>query len=300
MRRATAVRRLRTIAERARQVCSLWEPGTGLVSVHAFGPVLDVGEGEEPSIDVIEIVLVVEAGPDELTWSYRPPTYTGLPYVLDLEKAPVDWYFRAAGQPVGNHRIVRPLPIWSREGGVHEEALTALAEGRTDVLDRLREPAARPAVLQRQLAEELAAARAQLQRVRDAYWQRRWRQSHHAAGTAPENYLWDAVNGYLDLLTSAEGDGGPAGREARWQAPDEGADRSGPRAGRRGAPPLAGSDPEPMLDLDGLGQQLPAEPEPEPVVPAPAPSEPGPQPAPAARKRTTRPRTSRPVGGAAE
>jgi hypothetical protein len=203
MRRATAVRRLRTIAERCRQVCPLWEPGTGLAAAYTFGPVLDRGEGEEPSIEVVQLVLVVHAGADEVTWSYRPATFTGLPYVLDLEKAPVDWYFRPLGHPVGNHRILRPLPIWTRAAGVHEQALAALADGRPEVLDRWREPAPRPAVLQRQLAQELAAARAQLVRARDGYWRRSWREAHHAAGTTPENYLWDAVNGYLDLLAVA-------------------------------------------------------------------------------------------------
>lgn len=204
MRRATAVRRLRTIAERCGQVCHLWEPDAGLVGVHTFGGVLDPSD-EDGSIEVIQIVLVVREDPDQVTWCSRPPTFSGLPYVLDLEKAPVDWYFRPAGHPVGNHRIVRPLAIWSREDGMHEAALDALAQGDADALDRLREPLPRPAVLQRQVAEELGAAAAHLRRVRDQYWARGWRKAHHAAGTYPENYLWDAVNGYLDLRAAADG-----------------------------------------------------------------------------------------------
>lgn len=204
MRRATAVRRLRTIAERCRQVCSLWEPGSGLIAVDVFGSVLDQPE-EDGSVEVIQLALVVHHDPDEVTWGCRPPTFSGLPYVLELEKAPVDWYYRPAARPVGNHRIVRPLPIWTREGGVQEESLAALAAGREEELDRLREPAPRPAVLQRQLREELEATAARLQRVRDQYWTRRWRQAHHAAGGYPENHLWDAVNGYLDLLAAVGG-----------------------------------------------------------------------------------------------
>lgn len=209
MRRATAVRRLRTIAERCQQVCTLWEPDSGLVSVQAFGPVLDPSD-EDGSIEVIQIALVVNEDPDEVTWCSRPATFSGLPYVLDLEKAPVDWYFRPAGRPVGNHRIVRPLPIWSRQDGVHEEALTALASGKAEQLDRFREAQPRPAVLQRQLGEELASAAAHLRRTRDRYWTRGWRKTHHAAGTYPENYLWDAVNGYLDLLTAVNSASGSA------------------------------------------------------------------------------------------
>jgi hypothetical protein len=202
MRRATAVRRLRTIAERCQQVCDLWEPEAGLVGVQAFGAVLDPVD-EDGSIEVIQIALVVNEDPDEVTWCYRPPRFSGLPYVLDLEKAPVDWYYRPAARLVSNHRIVRPLPIWSRPAGIHEAALAALGGGGAEELDQLREPAPRPAVLHRQLAEELATAAAHLQRVRDQYWARGWRKAHHAAGTYPENYLWDAVYGYLDLLEAA-------------------------------------------------------------------------------------------------
>jgi hypothetical protein len=207
MRRATAVRRLRTIAERCQQVCTLWEPGSGLLGVCTFGPLLDPPD-EDASIEVIQLVLVVAHDPAELTWGCRPPTFSGLPYVLELEKAPVDWYFRPVARPVGNHRIVRPLEIWSRSGGVHEPALVALAGGDGAALERLREPAPRPAVLQRQLGEELAAAAARLQQVRDRFWARGWRQAHHAAGSLPENHLWDAVNGYLDLLAAAGGSPG--------------------------------------------------------------------------------------------
>jgi hypothetical protein len=210
MRRATAVRRLRALAERCQQVCHLWEQDTGLVGVHTFGSILDPSD-EDGSIEVIQIVLVVDEHPDQVTWCARPATFSGLPYVLDLEKAPIDWYFRPAAGPVGNHRIVRPLPIWSRAEGVYEAALTALSAGDAELLDGLREPGQRPRVVQRQLAEELAAAEAHLQRVRDQYWARGWRKAHHAAGTYPENYLWDAVNGYLDLVAAAQGlPGGPA------------------------------------------------------------------------------------------
>jgi hypothetical protein len=209
MRRATAVRRLRTIAERCQHVCTLWDSDSGLVGVQAFGPVLDPSD-EDGSIEVIQIALIVNEAPDAVTWCSRPATFSGLPYVLDLEKAPVDWYFRPAGRPVGNHRIVRPLPIWSRQDGVHEEALTALASGKAEQVDRFREARPRPAVLQRQLGEELASATAHLRRTRDQYWARSWRKTHHAAGTYPENYLWDAVNGYLDLLAAVSGVPGSA------------------------------------------------------------------------------------------
>lgn len=196
MRRSTAVNRLRTIAERAQSTCRLWQPDQGLVAVYAYGAVLDP-TSDDGSVDVVQIVLVVNEPPHEVPWGSRPPAYAGLGYVLELEKAPIDWCFRSAAAPLGNHRIDRPLRIWSRAGGVEDAALTALAAG---TVDALREPRPRAPVLRRHLAEELAAAEARLREVRDRYWQRAWRHDHHGAGTYPENHLWDAVEGYLDLL----------------------------------------------------------------------------------------------------
>ena len=208
MRRSTAVRRLRTIAERAQSICRLWAPDEGLVAVYAFGAVLDP-TAEDGSVDVVQIALVVDEPPATVTWGCRPPGYAGLGYVLELEKSPVDWCFRSAAAPLGNHRIDRPLRIWSRTTGVEEAALVALADGTADAL---REPRPRPPVLARHQAEELDAAQAWLREVRDRYWERTWRRDHHGAGSYPENHLWDAVDGYLDLLAAvAEGAVGTAG-----------------------------------------------------------------------------------------
>ena len=39
-----------------------------------------------------------------------------------------------------------------------------------------------------------------LREVRDKYWGHDWRREHRGHGRYPENELWDAVEGYLDLL----------------------------------------------------------------------------------------------------
>jgi hypothetical protein len=215
MRHSTAVRRLRAVAERTQRTCSLWEPGQGLVAVYTYGSVLDPVE-EDRSVEVVQIALVINDPPERATWGARPPAYAGLPYVLELEKAPVDWCYRSASAPIGNHRVDRPLRIWSRESGVEEAALAALAAGDAEAL---REPRPRPPVLRRHLAEELATAAAHLREVRDRYWQRSWRGDHYSAGTYPENHLWDAVHGYLDLL---DGVGAmPVAVSAELGGPDE-------------------------------------------------------------------------------
>jgi len=228
MRHATAVRRLRAIAERCRQVCGLWDLTEGLVGVHAFGPVLDPAGEHGGSLDVVQIAMVVAADPEQVAWCSRPPGYAGLGYVLELEKAPIDWYFRPEALPVGNHLIVRPLLIWDRAAGVAEKELTALAAGQADPL-RARQP--RPDVLHRQLSQELATSLEYLERVRDGYWERGWRSDHKTLATYPEHHLWDAVHGYLDLRQAVEAGPGAlpdpeAGRSAGGTAAEQQDDQS--------------------------------------------------------------------------
>lgn len=264
MRHATAVRRLRLIAERAQQVCGWWEEGTGLVAVHAFGEVVEPPT-ESGAVEVVQVVLVVHAEPDQVPWCARPPEFAGLPYVLELEKAPVDWYFWPAALPVGNHAVVGAVRIWDRAEGVDGAALAALAAGRAEPF----RPPPPGAIRRRQQTEEdLAAALAHLRRVRDRYWQRKWRSEHHTAGMYPENHLWDAVHGYLDLLavTEAAVGGGTAqpspGRPAdpghgevgdprHGEGREPGADVGGPPGTGTGSAvdPAAGPD----AGADGVG-----------------------------------------------
>ena len=53
------------------------------------------------------------------------------------------------------------------------------------------------------LREDLGAALAHLREVRDKYWDHGWRREHRGYGRYPENELWDAVEGYLDLLDAS-------------------------------------------------------------------------------------------------
>jgi hypothetical protein len=54
-----------------------------------------------------------------------------------------------------------------------------------------------------QRAGELQAALDHLRGVRDSYWDYGWRQENRGGACYPENKLWEAVHGYLDLLDPA-------------------------------------------------------------------------------------------------
>jgi len=84
----------------------------------------------------------------------------------------------------------------------------ALAAQRAEPF-RLAEPSA--AEEAEQFEVELAASATYLRYVRDRYWDdQRWRREHRGDGRSPENHLWDAVDGYLDLLDGRRRDAGTA------------------------------------------------------------------------------------------
>lgn len=192
MHHSTAVRRLRTLAERAERVAGLWEDEAVLTGIYAFGPVLESAD----DLRFVSVALVLDLPADELTWGARPQSCAGLAALLELDKAPVTWLWRPAVWPVWNHRIERPLRIWSTEGA-DVAALDALARGEAEPL---RLPAPSDDELREQLSDELAACLVHLRRVRDAYWEPDWRKENRGFGEYPENHLWNAVDGYLDLL----------------------------------------------------------------------------------------------------
>jgi hypothetical protein len=93
--------------------------------------------------------------------------------------------------------------FWSL-AGPDETALDALGDRHLGDLDRLVPAAAEEA---EQLQEELAASLAHLQRVDAAYWERDWRREHKGLGVYPEDHLWRATHGYLDLLAATRAAG---------------------------------------------------------------------------------------------
>ncbi|MBS2533221.1 hypothetical protein KGQ20_10590 [Catenulispora sp. NF23] len=193
----TAVRRLRTIAEDCDKASSLLTGEDGLFAVYAFGPVLD-HPGED--LDDVNVVLVMGLPAAELPWGVEPPGCTSLAHMLRLDKAPVLRLWRPAEWPVANHEIRRPMLIWSREDGVQTPALDALAERRAEPF-RLAD--ADDDVAAEQISRELKLSTAHLRAIRDRWDDIAWRRSHSRNGRYPEDHLWQAVDGFLDLLDAS-------------------------------------------------------------------------------------------------
>src|SRR5271166_1799642 len=193
MRYGKAVDWLRALAERCEQVSRLWagDEVAPLTGAYAFGEVLDGPD----QLDVVSLALVLDHPAEELTWCAKPESCWGLAHLLELHRAPVEWYWRPDAWPVGNHVIVRPLRIWSPIG-VDTGALEALA---ARAADRWRLAAPDRAQEDEQLAFEFAASMAYLREVEMSFWERDWRAGHRGNGVYPEEHLWDAVHGFLDL-----------------------------------------------------------------------------------------------------
>jgi hypothetical protein len=187
-----AVQRLRVLAEACDQTKRVPAAEPFLRAAYVFGDLLD---GADP-VDAVEVVFVLNLPPEEVTWGSQPPGTAWLVDFLGLDKGGVAYWWRSHRDPVWNHVIRGPVRFWSLDGP-ERAALEALAERRFPALRRVTAGAEEERA---QAAGELEAALEHLRAVHRAYWDRKWRREHRGAGRYPEHHLWEAVQGYLDLL----------------------------------------------------------------------------------------------------
>lgn len=197
MRYTRAVQKLRQLAEACDQI-GRWtaeDEEPFLVAMYTFGDVL---EGADP-IEVVEVAGVIRLPPEEVTWGSSPHGTEWLADQLRLGKGNFGYYWRSYLDPVWNHYIRSPVRIWSQDG-IDETALSALAARRFSELPRLTPT---PVDERLQLRDDLDAALSHLRDVHGSYWDQGWRREHRGFGRYPENELWEAVEGYLSLLTAS-------------------------------------------------------------------------------------------------
>ncbi len=83
------------------------------------------------------MALAAEVPAEGLPWRAEPADLRALAEVR-LDRAPVRWVWRPAGEPVGNHAIIEPVRFWTRDGGVDEEVLRNLRDRRLEELPESR------------------------------------------------------------------------------------------------------------------------------------------------------------------
>ena len=202
-----------------------------LVEMYAFGPVL---KGADP-LDEVQVAGVIRLPPEEVTWGSAPHGTEWLADRLRLSKGGFEYWWRSYLDPAWNHYIHSPVRIWSQDG-IEEETLDALAERRFGELRRIVPD---PVDERLQLRDDLDAALRHLRQVHGSYWDTDWRREHRGLGRYPEHELWEAVEGYLDLMS--------ASRSAPQQA-DTTAEHSG---GTRQGITNTGSDGDPQASRPG-------------------------------------------------
>lgn len=201
MRYRRAVEKLRLLADACQSTTRLPLEEPFLREAYVFGEVLD---GADP-IDSVSVALTLNLPPEEVPWCSQPSGTLWLVDSLRLDKGGFGYWWRSRHEPVCNHFIREPVRFWSLDGP-DEAVLEALCERRFDDLPRR---AANSAEVRRRTEADLALALDRLRAVREKYWDRDWRYEHRGGGRYPEHHLWEAVDGYLELLDAA---GGPDGQ----------------------------------------------------------------------------------------
>lgn len=194
MRYRRAVEKLRELADACQATTRLPSDEPFLCEAYVFGEVVD---GADP-IEWVQVAFTLNLSPEEVPWGSQPP---GTPWLVDslrLDKGGFGYWWRSRRDPVWNHFVREPVRFWSVDG-LDVPVLDALRDRRLADLPRLT---ASPADVRRRAAVELDGALAHLRAVHDNYWDRDWRYEHQEGGRYPENHLWEAADGYLDLLAA--------------------------------------------------------------------------------------------------
>lgn len=192
MRYRRAVEKLRELADACQRTTRLPLDEPFLHEAYVFGDVLD---GADP-IECVQVAFTLNLPPEEVPWYSQPQ---GTPWLVDslrLDKGGFAYWWRSRHEPVWNDVVREPVRFWSLEG-TEDAVLDALRDRRFSELPRLT---ASPVELRGRTEVELGRALGHLRAVHRAYWDHDWRKDHRGGGRYPEHHLWEAADGYLDLL----------------------------------------------------------------------------------------------------
>lgn len=192
MKHSTAMSRLTDVVDGLDRAVQ-W-PETTVTAAYVFGSALD---GAAADLDRIEVALVVTEAPEVVPSMSRPAHLEALAAGLRFTNLPVSWKWRPAAWPVWNHEIERAARIWTAVDGRNQPVLEALASGR---LDRAAiEAPTDTDELVAELIVERDVGRRHLATVTASFHDREWRRAHRGGGVYPEDHLWWATAGFLDL-----------------------------------------------------------------------------------------------------
>ncbi|MEP7114376.1 MAG: hypothetical protein ABI862_14010 [Ilumatobacteraceae bacterium] len=195
VKRTTAIGRLSDVADgldRSKQ----W-PGPAVAAAYVYGEFLDL------SIEVerVQLALVVDQPAAVVAWMSRPAQLEALAAMLRFDKLPLSWCWRPLEWPVWNHEITGGVCFWTIDGGVDQHALDVLLSGEVGPL--MLGPADREQLMD-QLRVEREVGWQHLAEVTERFHDSEWRRAHRGDGVYPEDHLWSAAAGYLELQRALE------------------------------------------------------------------------------------------------
>lgn len=183
----------RTCAEMATRPSSIFP--LRVTQLWAVGDIL----GPPRELAAVTVALCVDLPAKEVAWWTQPPGAQHWANATRMAKNPVLAWWRSAHAPVWNHRITRPALVWDAATGVDERTLAALRDG---LGESVRIAAPDEDALRARLNDELAVSLAALRARTRTYDERRW-----APGRIEPlaDALWQASDGYLDILDAIGG-----------------------------------------------------------------------------------------------
>lgn len=190
MRRAKAIEHLRTVIDTCERDRAFHRDSLLVVELWAAGRVLDPGDLPGG----VEVVFVLALPPEQLPWGVTPLVLRAFISGHRLDNKPIVVHARPAGRPVCTRGLPRAARVWTTDGADHGQ-LDALTDPKShglqvssfdgvDASDRERE-----AAVSRQFLVDAVAN----------YWDREWRREHRGSGQTPEQLLWQALRGHLEL-----------------------------------------------------------------------------------------------------
>jgi hypothetical protein len=191
MKRSTAIGRLSEVAEELDRA-SQWSE-VSVIAGYVYGALVD-GDDE---LEYVLIALVVDEPAERVPWLSRPAHLEALAKFIRLDKVPIGWWWRPVEWPVWNHQIPRAACFWTRDNGRDERVIEALRAHSIDGI-QLAEPADADS-LRAQVEVERATARRHLASVTNSFGDRDWRRDHKGDGAYPEDALWAAAAGFVEL-----------------------------------------------------------------------------------------------------
>jgi hypothetical protein len=193
-----AAHHLETLAQTCAEMAAPARPSylLSVVQLWAVGDILDAGRGE---IETITVALGVDLPVDEVPWLSEPAGAGHWASATRLDKNPIVPLWRSIHAPIWNHYVDRPVLLWDSTGGVAEDSMAALREGRAD---SVRPPTPTAAERRARLDDELGVSLLALRGRNRDYEERRWKPGKLEPVA---DALWRASDGYLDVLDAVGG-----------------------------------------------------------------------------------------------